>query len=199
MSENPFCTRHIRPGAHPFLFPSGQDANTLVKRLRCNGWRGQIIGRHGTGKSALLGTLMPALERAKQRPLLVELHDGQRRLPVDLERAHRSRPFTLLAIDGYEQLARYERWRLSRRCRRHGWGLLATAHESVGLPELFHTEATAELAVEIVRRLTGDSCPFSPEELAEHLARRGGDLREMLFDLYDVFERRRSASERNVN
>jgi hypothetical protein len=199
MSENPFCTRRIRPGALPFLFPPGQNAETLVGRLRECAWQGEILGPHGTGKSALLASLIPALEHAGQRTLLVELHDRQRRLPLDPDRRRRLQPFTMLLVDGYEQLSRYRRWRLRRLCRRRGWGLLVTAHASVGLPELFRTAPTPELAGEIVRRLlAGQACPFSTDELAACFARQRGDLREMLFDLYDLYERRRPSSGQNL-
>ncbi len=198
-SENPFCTRRIRPGGLPFIFPPGQDAETLVARLRKNGWWGEITGAHGTGKSALLATLIPALERAGQRTLLVELHNQERRLPLDPDRRHCLHPFTILVVDGYEQLSRFGRWRLRRLCRRRGWGLLVTAHAPVGLPELFHAVATVELAGEIVRGLlAGQACPFRTAEVAESFARRRGDLREMLFDLYDLYERRRPSSGQNL-
>ena len=57
-----------------------------------NGWWGEILGPHGAGKSALLATLIPAVERAGRRPVLVELHDGQRRLPLDLSCGRRLSP-----------------------------------------------------------------------------------------------------------
>ena len=33
VSENPFCTRRVRPGAIPFLFPPDQTAEALIERL----------------------------------------------------------------------------------------------------------------------------------------------------------------------
>ena len=204
-SENPFCTRRVRPGAIPFLFPPGEDAEMLVERLQRNGWRGEIIGAHGSGKSALLATLIPAIQRAGRHAALVELHDGQRRLPRDCPNfrvgengavpldAAFSAPLVLV-VDGYEQLSRWRRFLLKRRCRRRGWGLLATAHNSVGLPELCRTAATPAVAEQIVGRLLiGQASPFAPSELAECLARRGGNLRETLFDLYDLYEQRRTS------
>jgi hypothetical protein len=189
-SENPFGARHIRPGALPFLFPADQDAETLIRRLRDNGWWGEIVGAHGTGKSALLATLIPAVEQAGQQVLLVELHDGQRRLPVDPEQQCRVRPFTVLVIDGYEQLSRWSRFRLKRLCRRRGWGLLATAHASVGLPQLYRTASTPELTERVVEHLlAGRPSPFSSGEVSDCLARHRGDLRETLFELYDLYER----------
>jgi hypothetical protein len=192
-SENPFCTTRVRPGAIPFLFSAGQDAETLVARLQRNGWWGEIVGAHGAGKSALLATLIPPIELAGRHAVLVELHDGQRRLPLDLNRDSRLRPPAILIVDGYEQLSRWRRFLLKRRCRRCGFGLLVTAHASVGLPELYRTAATPDLAERIVGQLMGGrASPLTAMELAECFARHSGNLREMLFDLYDLYEQRRS-------
>lgn len=122
-SSNPFCTRYVRPGALPYIFPPGEDATALVHRLGENGWWGEIVGPHGAGKSALLATLDPAIRQAGRKTLLLELHDGQRRLPLDLDEQYRHDPFDLLIVDGYEQLNRWVRFRLKRQCRRRGWGL----------------------------------------------------------------------------
>jgi hypothetical protein len=196
-SENPFCTQRIRPGAMPFLFPAEQDAETLIERLRQNGWRGEIIGAHGSGKSALLATLIPAIERAGQHVAVVELHGGQRRLPLDVERECGACKSMVLIVDGYEQLSRWHRWLLARQCRRRCWGLLVTAHASVGLPPLYRTAPTPELAERVVGQLmAGRAAPLGASELADCLARRDGDLRETLFHLYDLYEERRCVQEK---
>jgi hypothetical protein len=192
--ENPFCTRRVRPGAIPFLFPPDRDAETLVRRLQENGWWGEIVGGHGTGKSALLATLIPAIERTGRQAVLVELHDGQRRLPLDFRRDIRLRPPLVLTVDGYEQLSRWSRFMLKRHCRRRGWGLLVTAHASVALPGLYRATATPDLAERIVARLIdGRSPPITGQEVKECFARHNGNLREVLFDLYDLYEKRRSS------
>lgn len=192
--NNPFCTRRVRPGALTFCFPPDQTAARLVERLRENGWWGQVVGPHGSGKSALVATLRTALQQAGRRPLLMELHDGQRGLPIDLKRACLRRDATVLIVDGYEQLGPWSRLLLKRRCRRLGIGLLATAHASVGLPELLRTTTTSELGQRIVDQLQRGYPPHvTREDVAEQFARHGGDLREMLFGLYDLYERRRRA------
>ena len=144
-AENPFCTRCVRPGAIPFLFdrragilPAAGDcsagilpacstdrqdacattAAALVARLCAANWRGQIVGPHGSGKSALLATLVPVIERAGQRVLLLELHDAERTLPRNFWRGPELASCTLLIVDGYEQLGRWTRFRLDRFCRR---------------------------------------------------------------------------------
>jgi hypothetical protein len=197
--DNPFSARRISPGAIPFVFPPDQSAETLVDRLRQADWRGEIIGPHGSGKSTLLATLIAAIERAGQRTVLVVLHDGERRLPLDLYADHRLRRPVLLIVDGYEQLARWRRLMLGRFCRRRKIGLLVTAHESVGFPLIFHTAASDGLAQQIVARLMdGRQPPFTADEVSRSLSQRNGDLRETLFDLYDLYEQRRPASGQNM-
>jgi hypothetical protein len=191
-AENPFCTRRVRPGVIPFLFAPGLNAETLLDRLRQADWWGEIVGAHGSGKSTLLATLIPAIERAGLRVVLVELHDGQRRLPIDLQSDCRLHPPAILIVDGYEQLSRWRRLLLKRSCRRRGLGLLVTAHDSVGLPTLYQTIATLGLAEEIVGQLMGGrQRPFTSAEVSTRLSQRRGDLRETLFDLYDLYEQRR--------
>jgi len=208
-ASNPFSTSRVRPGALPYLFPAGEDVSTVLARLAATGWRGQIVGPHGSGKSTLLAELLPAIESSGKPVVLIELHDGQRRLPqkgtfcfFDINTGgtavgHKKVecPLSLLAIDGYEQLPWWRRWLLQRRCRRLGVGLLVTSHRSVGLPEIFRTRVDAALARQIVARLLAEhSGLISGEEIDDCVRRHGQDLREALFELYDLYERRRGHS-----
>lgn len=189
--ENPFSTSRVRPGAIAYVFPAGETAESLADRLRANGWWGQIVGPHGSGKSALLATLIPALERAGRQPLLIELHDGARRLPVDVSRVPGLTQDSLVIVDGYEQLSHWNRWRLKRFCRRRGVGLVVSSHAPVGLPHLFSTSTSVALARQLVDQLLGDGQPcIAADEVERRFVARGGDMREMLFDLYDQYERR---------
>jgi hypothetical protein len=192
-AENPFSTRRVRPGAIPYRFPPGNSAARLVERLGQNGWQGQIVGPHGGGKSALVATLVAALEQSGRRTLLVELHDRQRRLPVSLRRLSLAAG-TVVIVDGYEQLARWRRFLLKRFCRRRGLGLVVTAHASAGLPDLYRTTAGLALAREIVGELLGGEAPIvTSGELGRSFASHQGNLREVLFDLYDLYESRRAS------
>lgn len=178
----------------PYLFPPETDCESLLRQLRENGWRGQIVGPHGSGKSALVATLLTVL-RSQTHPIeWIELHDGQRRLPGGLERL-RGLPFgTLVVVDGYEQLAFWNRLRVRRCCRQRGLGLLVTAHAPAGLPTLFATNPSPMLAERIVQCLLGErTWPVSREELHRRYCEHRGDLRELLFDLYDAYEQRRHA------
>jgi energy-coupling factor transporter ATP-binding protein EcfA2 len=161
--SNPFATCWTRPGAIPFRFGDGQSAAALVSQLAAqNGW-GQIIGPHGSGKTTLLATLAPLLEEARR---------------------------AVTIVDGYERLGRIARWRLRRRCRREGVGLLVTSHVSCGLVTLIELAPGRALVDQLVARLCdGVSTPIKPADVAASHARHGSNVREILFDLYDRHER----------
>jgi ABC-type molybdenum transport system ATPase subunit/photorepair protein PhrA len=160
--------------------------------LRNNGHRGQIIGPHGSGKSTLLADLTPRLEAEGWRIERIDLHDGQRRLPVDLRRLPECER-RIIVVDGYEQLSFWSRLLLKRRCRRECWGLVATAHRSVGLPTLFETRASLETAIRVVESVLQESqTAISREEIAERYHHSGENIREMLFELYDLVEEEKS-------
>ncbi len=176
----------------PFLFFEGADPASLVVKLRDHGWWGQIVGPHGSGKSTLLATLLPAIEAAGRRVVLVTLHDGERHLPISLNEIVAAGTSPLLIVDGYEQLSGWSRFRLKRFCRRHGCGLLVSSHASVGLPELFRTAVNLELASAVVATLLDwQDHTITHKDIDSALSRQSGNLREALFELYNVYERRR--------
>jgi hypothetical protein len=196
---NPFSTRYVRPGAVPFLFAKGQSAVELVRRLEALGWRAQIVGPHGAGKSTLVRSLLEPLARAQRAPYVVSLHDGQRRMPVDFMAGACAASAGAIVVDGYEQLSRWSRLRLHRTCRRHGWALVVTSHRDVGLPTLVELAPRAEVAHAIVERLLGDQAHLIPRDVVrETLAAAGGNVREMLFALYDRYEVLAGASGANA-
>lgn len=191
--RNPFAAGRIRPGALPYLFPPGETLDALLARLEAQqGW-GEIVGPHGSGKSTLLAMLAAALEQRAAQVTAIELHDGQRDLPSDALR-QATAPGAYLFVDGYEQLGWLARRRLLRWCRRHGMGLVVTTHKSQGLPRLFETATSVELALQIADRLdAGRAASIGDAEIAESFARHQGNLREVLFDLYDRYEQQHGA------
>lgn len=198
---NPFATRYTRPGAVPFLFPAGRSAEQLVDELARAGWTGAIVGPHGSGKSTLLAALEPVLARRGRRVLRWTLRDGQSALPRGWWRAVGDAPDALVVVDGYEQLGRWGRWDLTRRCRRRGWGLLVTCHQPVGLPTLYRIENRLEDVARVVGALLAGldanarrMLQVPSDVIAESFHRRGGNCREVLFDLYDWVERNRLAA-----
>lgn len=184
---NPFATRYTRPGALDFILPPGESVAALVGKLRQQGWWGQIIGPHGSGKSTLLASLTPALEAAGRRVLRETVHSGQRSvaLPGDLAQD------AMLMIDGYEQLSWFARWRVKSFCRRRRAGLLITAHADAGLPTLFCTEPSLALAEQLVTRLLpAEDATITPADIAAAHSAHPGNLREMLFALFDLYQHR---------
>lgn len=202
--SNPFATRFVRPGALSFEFPPGQSARQLVERLAAQGWRGAIVGPHGSGKSTLLAALLAELRARGHVVAEVSLHEGQRWLgrwpePFDGEGAGGCSPAraglpAVLAIDGYEQLGLASRWLVHWRCRRRRLGLVVTTHRPTALPALFETRPTADLAARLVDRLLGDNAAASWTQAAERsFAAQRGNVREVLFELYDLYEAQRIA------
>jgi hypothetical protein len=198
-TSNPFCTRCVRPGAIPFVFPAGKHLADLITALRKQGWRGEIVGPHGSGKSTLLATLVPELEGAGRTVIHYALHDGQRSLPVAWRKLPPANASTVVVIDGYEQLSRWNRLRLARWCRRRAAGLLVTTHASLGMPTLFTTATTLETAQQLASELlsSGDRA-IAGEDVAAQFRLHAGNLREVFFGLYDLYEARRASSPSSV-
>jgi len=192
--HNPFATRAIRPGALAYWFEdSANSPATLTERFLAGNARGQLIGPHGSGKSTLVAALLPALEAAGKRPHVISLHDGQRRIPRAQFPARRLTRDDVLVIDGYEQLGWLSRWQIGRRCRRANCGLLVTAHVDAGFPMLFRTDVTAIVAQHVIAQLARETpeMVLPAEEAMRRVRELDGNLRELLFSLYDEYEARR--------
>jgi hypothetical protein len=179
----------VRPGAFGYLFRAGETADGLVRQLAESGWRGQIVGPHGSGKSTMVASLLPAFERAGRRACVFALHDGQRKMPRAWMAQARALQARLIVVDGYEQLNWLSRTVLKRRCARAGWGLLVTAHADVNLPTLARIEPDVAIAQAVVARLLPPGEAMDREMVAESFAAANGNMREMLFALYDRYER----------
>lgn len=184
--RNPFSAARLAPGVMPYLFAAGESPQSLVDRLRLNAWRGQIVGPHGIGKSTLLHRLAGVIERHRATRWV--------RLGPEQRKGRGCRPLRggVLLIDGFEQLAWLRRRAIAVACRAAGCGLLATAHEDVGLPTLARLQATREIAGRIAARLTtGYPRLVETADIDRAYAEHAPSLRDMLFSLYDVYERRR--------
>ncbi len=189
---NPFCAARLRPGTIDFVFEQGKSLQQLVDALEANAWHGQITGGHGTGKSTLLAALTPAIEGRGRLVKSVTLVAGQRHLPREFIGSLRlSAGLGVAAVDGVEQLHCWNRLLLKRFCRTHGVGLVVASHRAADLPSLYETAVDEARAWSVVQRLQDGFPPrIQIGELAERLARHQGNLREALFDLYDLYEER---------
>jgi hypothetical protein len=187
--SNPFSTRFTRPGAIPYWFGTPECAAGLARKLAASGLRGQIVGPHGTGKSTLIAALREQLEQQGRPSWLTCLHDGQRRLPPGWKRAAERVSAQWIIIDGYEQLAPSSRVWLRIGCRCRGWGLLVATHHDAGFPTLWRTTADPRAAQAVVEHLLSEGdTPISRQVVAERYAQARGDMRKMLFALYDQYE-----------
>jgi hypothetical protein len=189
-TENPFASRFTRPGALAYLFEPGESADAVVARFVAAGRRGAIVGPHGSGKSTLLETLLPSLA-VEHEVRRFALHDGQRGLPRGFAAGLDSSG--VLIVDGYEQLGRLGRGEVARAVRRSDAGLLVTSHRPVrGVPTLLETRTSPELALALVERLVPLSPTGRPDpaDVRRQFELHAGNLREMLFGLYDLYESR---------
>ena len=194
--SNPFSTRFVRPGSLPYLFPGPRGVERLVERLRDCQWWGQIVGPHGSGKSTLLHTLVPQLERAGREIHWFTLSARDRRLPSSVRDAMaRANRATQVIVDGYEQLSTFHRIRLCHRCRRSRAGLLVTTHQNGRLPTLVELQCSVETVQRLVERLL-DNGPkrVRPTDVSRCFETQQGNVREVFFALYDLYERRRHDS-----
>lgn len=182
---NPFSTRFWTPGAIPFRFCNENDLELLFQKLSYRKVH-QIVGAHGSGKSALLETLRCILTHKGFEVVYAVLNDEKRRLPKEFIVPKKDmRQFYIL--DGYEQLSWQERWCLRRQHWQRTAGLLWTAHRPAwGIPVLYRTTASVEFFLETVRCLTQDTAlGFDESFLRERFDRAHGNFRTVFFELYD--------------
>lgn len=191
-TENPFSSRFVRPGALPFLFPPGDSAEAIVARFAASGRRGAIVGPHGSGKSTLVETLLTQLRDEGREVRVCLLRNGERTLRCGFDAGLQTGD--VLVVDGYEQLGLLGRLALRRVVRRAGCGLLVTSHRPVhGLATLFAARPTSATTVALVERLTAvQAGPIASTDVERLFDEHGGDVREVLFALYDLYELRRS-------
>ena len=192
---NPFATRATRPGSIDYLFSAAESGAALVERLRENDWWGQIVGPHGSGKSTLLHALLPLLEQADRRVRHFTLHRGERRLSIERSEQLSWGSNTQVIVDGYEQLGHWNRMLLKRLCRRRQVGLLVTTHVNVGFPTIYSTAPSLEVTQQLVGQLQAAGRELiTPDDVARSFECQQGNLREVFFELYDLYEQRRRRS-----
>jgi hypothetical protein len=136
--------------------------------------------------------MVPALAAAGRQSVIVRLHDGERRFSTAPGELRGLQNGSILIVDGYEQLGGWQRWTLNLHCRRRAIGLLVTAHRPCGLPVLYRTGVGIAMLRQIIeRRLPPHGGLITPADLERAFTRHAGNVRETLFELYDLFEARR--------
>lgn len=184
IASNPFSASFTQPGEVPFCFGPGESVEALVEKVRST-QATQITGPHGSGKSTLLAALMHSLKRNRFSIEHHILRDNQSRLTLESGMPASNSVFI---VDGYEQLSIWSRWRLSRHIRRFDRKLIVTAHRDVGFTTLYETRVNPEIVRRVVSQLVGDAHDYNSRELIEKLLEKHGqNLREMLFELFDIW------------
>jgi energy-coupling factor transporter ATP-binding protein EcfA2 len=168
--SNPFSAQSIRPGAIPFQFADDDSAAQFCERLYfTHQGRGAIIGPHGSGKTTLLRTIQSAWTD------VVGAHDPP-----------------LLTIDGFEQLRLWKRTRVVFFAKLLNRSILVTAHRPIfGLPTVHRTFVTEDRVRSIIRYCLRDHTDLVPQFETFALSiwpNFSGNLRELLFALYDRYE-----------
>jgi hypothetical protein len=98
---------------------------------------------------------------------------------------------TQIVIDGYEQLSWWSKLKVRRLASRTRAGLLATAHKDVGLPTVYETKPSEEVALAVAARLLAEkNTQFPRSEITGAYQAANGNVRETLFKLFDVYQTR---------
>jgi hypothetical protein len=119
------------------------------------------------------------------------LHSGQRHVPYGADsRGSSWHSKSLIVVDGYEQLGWVARWALKSRCRQTGAGLLATSHRDVGLPTIVQLNASLSLVERLINELLDQAQleELGQVDLPGRFRSCKGNVRELLFGLYDLYE-----------
>lgn len=188
--SNPFATRFTRPGEIEFLFSAGDSLADLVTRIQQRRqW--QILGDHGTGKTTLVNGLIREIEMRSvfKRAERITLRDRQRKLPLNSSCWSQFDQHSLLVIDGFEQLSWLQKRRTLRKSKQRDCTLLVTTHRDLGIETLFHCRSSLETARAIVSRLCPEIESVDGVDIPRLLEKHGNNLRELLFELYDVWNK----------
>lgn len=200
--SNPFRSANVRPGANSFVFSHEGSVEQLFHELDHHR-QAQIAGPHGTGKSTLMLSLM-RLAASRGRAVAHHALGGNMTERMRAGRiSERKRGdevvgaiqrevsnVDFVAVDGFEQLSRSQRASIVRQCLENQTRLLITTHRDMGMPTLYRTRVDFDIARRVVAEICereGAAKLPDAAHLAQLLRRHGGNLREMLFALYDEF------------
>ena len=200
-ASNPFSTSFVRPGALPFRYPAGMTRDQLLTRFETNGFRGQIVGPHGVGKSSLVADLLPDWTTIFQEIGHITIRGGKQfqseletRWLGDTKQSDGTKQRSkLIIVDGLERWSIMNRQLLIQSANQKEFGLLATVHMPIrGLPLLCRLEPRLDIFEQIVTDLCADVTAFKQDELKDVFEKADGNFREGLMLLYDQYEATRN-------
>ncbi len=182
--DNPFSVDRV--SRVRFRFSSG-DLEEFLQILEKMGNRGALVGGRGFGKTTLLEDLVEPLVERNFKVLFLQVTSENAVISMKTWKNLAivgSKDFILL--DGAEQLNYFE-WYLFRFLTRSAGGIVITSHVPGLLPTLKFCRTSPELLENIVADLIGPISPEMKSAIPVIFWRRGGNIREALMDLYDIF------------
>ncbi len=165
----------------------GASRRTLLERFAAQGHRGAVVGPEGHGKTTLLRELSAHFTDAGWEVRAVRLRRAQAAFTAEERHALRgdvSRR-VLLSVDGVDELAALERWRLVRWAR-HAGGLLVASHREGYLPTVWRCRTSPELLAELLAELGLADC-LGAGDAQTLFAAHAGNLRDVFSTLYDLY------------
>lgn len=151
----------------------------IVEKLCQPGYRGQIVGPHGVGKSTLLRDLKDRLEEAGFNVLLERGSMLKARRPKSAER-------TILLLDEYAELSLSQRLMLLYFRSRFRAILITTHEQRIGFDLAARLVPTHRILNKLIDQLTKNSQTLiQPTTVAYLYRKHHGNLREVLRELYD--------------
>ncbi len=190
-ATNPFSAARFVPGRIPWLARDPQHLDRLAARALAPGAQHQVVGVHGSGKSTLLAHLESV---ARRHGMTVVRFRGSRGVPMHALARVALRGPRVVLVDEVEELAPFAFTLVRAFAASLDASLVGSAHRDLGLPTLLHARVGAETAARVVAHLAPEAS--FPGGFEERLARHGGNLREVLFELYDELEAGTSAEDR---
>lgn len=185
IDSNPFSTRFIRPDQLSYLDLPDNTPAEVWGRIREAGFLGQIVGPHGAGKTALLHRIVDLMNSDGINSNWQTIRPGMRVVPASLSRE------TVTCLEGAELLPKWNLWRILWRVRR-GSRVIFTTHQALTkVPVVATLQPRLDVAQRIVTTLlVGREPVIDEDDVRATYQKHGGNLREMLLDLYDVYESR---------
>lgn len=194
-AHNPYCAHGFAPGRVPWGAQSGVVLDDVVTQLtrRVGAW--QILGPHGSGKTTLLAHLARV---ALARGCSVERWRGTRRLDTPVHAGGRALSASLVLLDEAEQIPWLRRAGLRLWCTLRRRTLVMTTHSDLGVDVLCTLAVTAPVLDHVLAALwSAQGVVPTRVDSALLLRRHGGNVREILFELYDEHERARRSVPRD--
>lgn len=187
LATNPFAAARFAPGVVPWMTDGSDAIAALFARSTASRGEHQVLGAHGTGKSTLLVHLESHARRAGAS---VVRFRGSHGVPLgELLALRRARGPRLLLVDEAEELSALLLRAVRVAARLASASLVVTAHRDLGLTTLVHRRVDAHAARRVALHVAGDRARVPTLESFEtRITHHRGNLREVLFELYDEAE-----------